>query len=365
MKWSWRIATISGIPVYIHATFLLLIAFVLWMHFEQGHNMTTALGGVVFTLLLFLCVVLHEFGHALTAKRYGIKTRDITLLPIGGVARLERMPDDPRQELWVALAGPAVNVVIALGLYVVLTIGGGLEDLSRMKLVGGGLLPKLMAVNIWLVVFNMLPAFPMDGGRVLRALLAMRMPYAQATQIAAALGQGMAFIFGFIGLWIGHPFLIFIALFVYLGAAGEASAAVMRASFENVPVREAMLTHFQALDANAPLQTAVDALLAGYQQDFPVLDNGTVVGVLTRQDLVNALTAGGPSQPVGSAMRRTCEVLDAEEMLDVGFHRIQASDCHSLPVLSHGQLVGMITAENIGEYVMVRTALTGQARRFR
>lgn len=365
MKWSWRIATYSGIPVYIHATFLLLIGFVLWVHFEQGHNLATALGGVAFILLLFLCVILHEFGHALTAKRYGIKTRDITLLPIGGVARLERMPDDPRQELWVALAGPAVNVVIAVGLYVVLSLTSGLGDLSRTQLVGGGLLPKLMLVNVWLVVFNMLPAFPMDGGRVLRALLAMRMPYAQATQIAAGLGQGMAFIFGFIGLWIGHPFLIFIALFVYLGAAGEASAAVMRASFENVPVREAMVTHFQALDANSPLQAAVDALLAGYQQDFPVLENGAVVGVLTRQDLVNALAAGGPSQPVANAMRRTCDALDAEQMLDVGFQRIQASECHSLPVLSRGQLVGMITAENIGEFVMVRTALTERARRSR
>ncbi|HKS97595.1 MAG TPA: site-2 protease family protein, partial [Terriglobia bacterium] len=192
MRWSWKIGRLAGINVYMHATFLLLILFIVIAYWAEGHSTAMAVGGVVFVLAIFGCIVLHELGHALTARRYGIQTRDIILLPIGGVARLERMPDDPHQELLVALAGPAVNVLIAAAIYGVLAALGGtpsLKDVEDVRWVGGNFLDKLMVVNLWLVGFNVLPAFPMDGGRVLRALLATRMEYTRATHVAAQIGQ--------------------------------------------------------------------------------------------------------------------------------------------------------------------------------
>ena len=303
MRWSWKIGEFAGIGVYIHATFWLLILFILYVHWHEGHNLATALAGVVFILAIFACVVLHEFGHALTARKFGIKTRDITLLPIGGLARLERMPEDPRQELWVAAAGPAVNVVIAVALYGLLTAAGAQPDLKNLEWVGGDFLNKLMVVNIWLVAFNLLPAFPMDGGRVLRALLASRLEYTRATQIAARIGQMMAFLFGFVGLFT-NPFLVFIALFVWMGAEQEAAMVQMKSSLGGIPVARVMLTDYRALGPDDTLSTAIDHILAGWQQDFPVVFGDHVLGVLTREDLLRALAQGGSVALVRDAMQR-------------------------------------------------------------
>ncbi|MGH7791798.1 MAG: site-2 protease family protein, partial [Thermodesulfobacteriota bacterium] len=296
MKWSWKIGEVAGIGVYVHATFLLIIGWVVLSHWRQGQNLATTIVGVIFTLAIFGCVVLHELGHALTAKRYGIKTRDITLLPIGGVARLERMPDDPKQELWVALAGPAVNVVIAMVLYIWLQSTNSFEPLSELSMTSGSFIERLLVVNIFLVLFNMIPAFPMDGGRVLRAILAMRMNYVRATQIAATLGQGIAFLFGFIGLF-SNPFLLFIALFVWIGAAQEASITQIKSALGGIPVNRAMITDFRTLNTNDKLSRAIELILSGSQQDFPVVDGSRVVGVLTQADLLVALTQLGQDTP--------------------------------------------------------------------
>ena len=228
MKWSWRIGRIAGIDVYVHSTFLLLLAWVAISHYLEHQRLADAAYGLFFIITLFGIVVLHELGHALTARQFGIRTRDITLLPIGGLARLERMPEDPRQELLVALAGPAVNVVLAGVLFAILAFTSGLAALNNVKLVGGSFLANLVAVNVALAVFNLLPAFPMDGGRVLRAFLAMRMDYVRATQVAANIGQALALMLGFIGLSSNNPFLVFIALFVWMGAAQEASMVQMK-----------------------------------------------------------------------------------------------------------------------------------------
>ncbi|MDW8366320.1 MAG: site-2 protease family protein, partial [Abditibacteriales bacterium] len=303
MKWSWRIAQVAGIDIYMHATFLLLLGWVVLNHYLQGHSVALTVQGLLFILTLFGIVVLHELGHALTAKHFGIRTRDITLLPIGGVARLERMPEDPKQELLVALAGPAVNIVLAGGLLVVLVPVAGLAALSDVALVGGQFLVKLMWVNVALAVFNLLPAFPMDGGRVLRAVLAMKMDYVQATQIAASVGQVMAFLFGFIGLFY-NPFLVFIALFVWMGAAEEAAMVQMKSSLSGIPISKAMITDFRTLSPHDSLARAVEHVLAGFQQDFPVVEEGRTVGVLTRADLLTALAQRGQETLVGEVMRR-------------------------------------------------------------
>ena len=292
MSWSLPVFRVAGIQLRIHITFLLLIAWLAFGYYAQGGSAVAA-SRVIFVLLLFLCVVLHEFGHAFAAKAFGINTPDITLLPIGGVARLERMPEEPVQELIIAVAGPLVNVVIALGLFVV---GGAQGLLNRSTVEGGGLIAQLLTINIMLVLFNLLPAFPMDGGRVLRALLATRMSYARATQVAATVGQGFAFIFGFLGLFWLNPFLMFIALFVYIGASQEAALAQMKDVSRRFPVSSAMVREFRTLTENASLQEAVDALLATSQHDFPVVDEtGSVAGLLTRHDLIAALRKNDPT----------------------------------------------------------------------
>ena len=359
MKWAWRVGSYRGIGVYIHATFLLIIIWVAYAHWAQGHDLAYTLKGVFFVLAIFACVVLHEFGHALTAQKYGIRTRDITLLPIGGVARLERMPDDPRQEFWVAIAGPAVNVVIAIGLYVWLSLASVLSPVAELTMTTGPFVQRLMLVNIMLVIFNLLPAFPMDGGRILRSLLAMRMEYSRATHIAALLGQAMALLFGFIGFF-SNPFLIFIALFVWIGAAQEASMVQARSAFDGIPVDEAMMTEFHTLERGDTLQQALDLILASSQQDFPVMDGGRVVGVLTRAGLMKALAEHGEHWPVERAMNTHFQVAEAGEMLQTAFERLQGSECRLLPVLRQGKLIGLLTMENVGEYMMILSA----ARRF-
>jgi Zn-dependent protease len=229
MSWSWRIGRIAGIEVYVHSTFLLLLGWDALRHFQAHGDPLEAMGGVAFTLILFGIVVLHELGHALAARHYGIRTRDITLLPIGGVARLERIPRSPGKELVIALAGPAVNGVLAASFYLGLAVGRGLSPFGESLQGRGGLLDRLFWVNVSLALFNLLPAFPMDGGRVLRAALAMRLDYVRATQVAASVGQGVAILFGILGL-IYDPFLILIAFFVWLGAAEESRAVLARSA---------------------------------------------------------------------------------------------------------------------------------------
>jgi Zn-dependent protease/predicted transcriptional regulator len=356
MKWSTRIGRFAGIDVYVHTTFLILIGWVALIHWQTGRSVAAAVEGVAFVLALFVCVVLHEFGHALTARRFGIKTRDITLLPIGGLARLERMPDDPRQELWVAIAGPAVNVVIALALFAILQVTGTLAPLGTLGVAGGSFLERLMLVNVFLVGFNMLPAFPMDGGRVLRAVLAIRMDYTRATQIAANIGQGMAFLFGLLGLFF-NPFLVFIALFVWIGAGQEAAMTQMKAALGGIPLERAMITDFRTLSPNDSLARAVELLLAGAQQDFPVVEHGSVVGILTRADLLTALARQEQQSPVAAVMRRKFLIADASDMIDIAFQRLQEHDCHTIPVVRGGDVIGLLTMDNVGEFLRVQTAI--------
>ena len=358
MKWSWKIGEFAGISVYMHATFLLLLGWVAFTHWQDERSLAAVVSGVAFVLALFACVVAHEYGHALTARRYGIKTREITLLPIGGVARLERMPDDPRQELWVALAGPAVNVVIAASLFAWLVLTNSLVPLDQIAVGSGSFLERLMVVNLFLVGFNMLPAFPMDGGRVLRAVLARRMEYTRATHVAANVGQGMAFLFGFLGLF-GNPMLLFIALFVWIGAAQESSAVQMKSALGGIPVARAMLTDFHTLQPHESLGRATELILAGSQQDFPVVDNERVVGVLTRADLLAALSRQDRQTPVVDVMQRDFQVVDSTDMLEAVMERLQACACHTLPVVHGGQLVGLVTMDNVGEFVMIHAALAG------
>ena len=359
MSWSWRIATVAGIPIYLHGTFLLLIAIILGTDWLRERSLAAAGAGVLFLLAVFGTVVLHELGHALMARRYGIRTRDITLLPIGGLARLERMPEVPRQELWVALAGPAVNVVIAAVTYVVM-MAGQLTPPDSLLSLPAGAMGRFLEINIWLAAFNMIPAFPMDGGRVVRALLAERFDYVRATRIAASLGQGLAFVFALIGFFY-NPVLLFIAFFVWMGASSEAMATETRSTLAGVPLTHAMITDFKALGASEPLARAVELVLAGSQRDFPVVEGDRIAGVLTRDALMGALAQSGPSVQIGDVMDRHFETADAAEMLEPVFQRLEACRCQVLPVLRGGRLVGILTPDNVAEFVMFSRAVRQRA----
>jgi len=358
MRWSFGIGKIAGIRVQLHITFLVFVA---WIAVSQG--VTTgdprrALSMLVLMLLVFTCVVLHELGHALTARRYGIRTRDIVLLPIGGVARLERMPEKPSQELAVAAAGPAVNVIIAGVLLLLLAARGAPVATASLE---GGLLASLLVVNIAMVVFNLIPAFPMDGGRVLRALLAMRMPFAQATRVASIVGQIVALGFGLVGLFGNHPMLIFIGLFVFLAAGEERANVETRTSLSGIPVRDAMLTDYLTLDAEDPLQRAVDYLIAGSQADFPVLEGGVPIGTLGRNDLVVALQRDGAQARAGEVVRRDPAAAAPGEPLEAVLQRMRERGRTALPVLENGRVVGLVTLENIGDLLVVNAALKKHA----
>lgn len=356
MKWQWKLGTFAGIDVFIHATFLLIVGWFGLSYWLESRTLLAVLEGIVFILLLFLFVTLHEYGHALTARRYGIRTRDITLYPMGGVARLERMPEKPMQELWVALAGPAVNVVIAIGLFIYLLMTNALVPFSQLTLTTGSFVERLMIVNVSLVLFNLLPAFPMDGGRVLRALLAMNMEYVKATQIAATIGQGMALLFGFVGLF-SNPFLLFIAFFVWMGASQESSMVQMKNALGGIPVTRAMLTNYQTLSPRDPLSRVGELILSGSQHDFPVVEQDRVLGVVTRDDFLAALTRNGQNLSVASVMRIDLPEVDSYEMVESALLRIQESGVPVLPVTHAGRLVGLINAENITEFLMIRSAL--------
>jgi len=229
MSWSIKFARVAGIDLKIHFTFLIFLVWIGFTYLATG-GAELAFQGVLFILLLFACVLLHELGHALTANAFGIHTTDITLLPIGGIARLERIPRDPKQEFLIAIAGPLVNVVIAALLILYLGQRAVVSDFDDINTPRVAMLSKLASVNIGLVLFNLIPAFPMDGGRILRSLLAMRMNYLRATQIAASIGQGLAILFGVIGLFT-NTFLLFIAFFVFMGAQQEAAMARTRYAY--------------------------------------------------------------------------------------------------------------------------------------
>jgi Zn-dependent protease/CBS domain-containing protein len=371
MKWSWKIAQVAGIGVYVHWTFLLLVVWLFLAHLSPLQvdiattiRLQSALEAVGFVLAVFGCVALHELGHALVAQRFGVQTRDITLLPIGGIARLERIPEDPKQELAIALAGPAVNVVIAGLLYGVIVLQNH-APLGDMETVGQvPLLWRLTAVNVVLVAFNLLPAFPMDGGRVLRALLARRMDRVHATQIASSVGQAMAILFGVWGITSGNWMLLFIALFVYLGADAETQSVQLREYFRGVRVRDAMMTDFHILSESDTLGTAVDELLSGAQHDFPVLSNGNIVGMLVRGELIGGLARFGRDARVGDVMLQDWGIANEADSLDEVFRTMNEERHSAVPVVRDGELVGLISLENIGEWVMVQSALRpGEPRR--
>lgn len=355
MLWSIPIVTIAGTVVRIHMTFLLFLVWIGAAQWRVG-GPDAAMQGVLFIVLLFACVLAHEFGHIIAARRYGIRTPEVTLWPIGGVASLERIPDKPSEELVVALAGPAVNVVIAAVLFLILGARMDSGALANIENPEPGLLVRIAAANVVLVVFNMIPAFPMDGGRVLRALLAMRRPYVEATAIAARIGQGAAFVFALIGLFV-NPILIVIALFIYLSATAEAQHVAFRDGTKDLPVCEAIVTSLETLSPSATLADAVDALMRTSQTEFPIVDGARRPrGLLTKDVLIRALAGDDPDAPVLDIMIRDIPTVSRRAPLDASLAELTKSRAPALFVVDDaGAFVGLLTPENVGELMLVRS----------
>ncbi len=356
MQWSFPILRLGETEIRVHLTFFLLLLWIGIAHYQVGGG-AAALDGVVFIAAVFGCVVLHELGHTLAARRYGIHTPRITLLPIGGVAQMERMPDNPWEEIVVAIAGPMVNVVIAGLLIYGFGVAVNEQALTSVESPGSNFWSRLAAVNIMLVVFNLIPAFPMDGGRVLRALLSTRMSRKRATDLAARTGQLTAFAFGFLGLVSGNALLVFVAIFVYLAAGSEAQAVSLQELARRIKTKDVMITTFESLDTGASLGDAAEALLRTTQHEFPIIDGaGKLRGVLTRQALVAGLEKNGRAAPVIEAMHREIPLVDENERLDKVLEALQHSGAAVVGLTSaSGTLSGYINRENLVELLMVGT----------
>ncbi|AIE83624.1 Peptidase M50 [Fimbriimonas ginsengisoli Gsoil 348] len=341
--------SVAGIPIRIHFTFVL---FLVWIATIGSGFLWTGL-----VLAVFACVLLHELGHALVARRFGIETRDITLYPIGGVAMLDGRPR-PRQELWISLAGPMVNVVLAIILALVLLIRDGALPSFSLSLNGSSFLGALFVANVSLAIFNMIPAFPMDGGRVLRGSLALAMPETRATQIAGTIGQGLAILIGLWGILHQSPILVLVAFFVFLGAGQEVSATITRSFLAGHALHDAMQKRYRTINSGATLEAAARMLIEGSQHDFPVVagDEGEVIGVLTRNAIAHGLATEGPTGYVAAHMRREYKTAHPNAPLEAAIEMFSQEDPSPIIVLDDGQMVGMVTQDNLSEFIMLEHA---------
>jgi len=355
-RWSWSIGRLGGVDIRIHATFVILLGWIVLAHLVAGQGASGVAGGLLFIVAVFAVVVVHELGHALVARRFGIPTRDIILLPIGGVSRLERMPHEPRQELLVALAGPAVNVALAAVAFLAILLVDAPWSPESLSLVGGPILDKLLWLNIGLAGFNLLPAFPMDGGRVLRAVLAMKLDRVRATDVAARIGHWMALAFGFIGLF-GSPILVFIALFVWVGATEEAAHVHRSAALAAMLVRDAMVTRFETLSADTSIGDAAERAIHSVQREFPVVDGDRLIGLVGAVDLARRAAEGDVTESVAAIARPIGDTAEPGEPVEQALERLEATSSEALPVIQAGRLVGLLVPQNVARLMGVRDAM--------
>ena len=359
MKANLTLGKVSGIKIIVHWTFFFLIVWIVFSELKRGGTAESILFNIALVLAVFTCVVLHELGHALTAKHFGINTKKITLLPIGGMASLERIPESPKQELLVAIAGPLVNIAIALLLYflipinklILLNFTETFEILMSFSF--QNFLFFLFIANVALVVFNIIPAFPMDGGRILRALLAMKMNRVKAAQIASSIGQFIAVLFLLIGL-LYNPFLIIIALFIFLGAYGENQMVQHLALLKGHSVEEAMMINLTTFKPDDPLDIVVNKLISSTENNFVVTENNTVKGLLYHQDIIDN---SNKNILVKDIMNINFKTVNRTDNLNKTY-RLTHNEKHPFfPVLENNKLVGVIDHINLNEYLLLQAKL--------
>ena len=351
MKWSFQIGKVFGIPIRVHITFFLLLIFI-GFYGSRLEGARSGAFGILSVILVFLCVVIHELSHSLVAQRYGVKVKDIVLLPIGGVSEMEEIPQKPKEEISVALAGPVISIALALIFYlafVFFTPGMGHLKISIFQ---GNLLLNLFFINLILALFNLLPAFPMDGGRVLRGLLGLKMDLLKATRIAVGIGELFAIFLFFFGLFF-NPWLALIAIFIYLGAEGEKKATELKVAIADVPVKVAMLTEVEAITPDVTLGTVLEKICHGLQQDFPIIEGNKVLGILSREKIFSALHNHSKDTRVREIMSQEFLSTSEDTPLSEAFKKMNSEKISVLPVLQGGILKGLISLEQIGKYHML------------
>jgi len=356
MKWSISAGRIFGINLRIHLTFFLLLLFVFASAYsERGFN--AGVMSALFICAIFACVVIHEVGHSLIARRFGKEAKSITLLPIGGMATVEEMPKKPAQEIAVALIGPMINLVIAGVLYVLVGRETGVSIPIYIES-GRAFVSGLIGVNIMLAIFNLIPAFPMDGGRVLRAILAIKLNYVRATSLAVSIGQAISVFFIFFGL-VSNWWLTLIGVFLYLGASSEKQQVILQSLLAEVPVSEAMTTEYISLRPNDLLVNALEHFHHGSQQDFPVIGDAGVEGVLTRDRILASIHTRGVDTPVSEVMDRSFIAVSPNTGLDEVYKQLMSNQKTAAVVMENGRLKGMLCLDGISRYFMIRAALKG------
>lgn len=357
MKGSFKLGNIVGIGIFIHWTFSLLIAYIIFSNYRAGYTTEQIVWSVIFILSIFITVFLHELGHALAAKKFNIKTKDITILPIGGLARLDRIPEKPSEELVVAIAGPLVNIVLAVitGLFITVP---NLKELT-VQLEGGvnqsNFFLNFFIVNIWLSIFNLIPAFPMDGGRVLRALLAMTFERHIATNIAARIGQILAVGFVILGFY-SNPFLIFIGIFIILGAQAEAQYTQTKSTLAGYKVKDVLMRDYKVIDKDETIKKAVQILLNGQSKNFLITENSLPIGTLSRDEIIKALSEKGESEIIENVMSKDLIFLNANTPLEEAYQKGLANHTSLMLVMENNQLIGTLDTENILEFIMIKDA---------
>jgi len=356
MKGTFKLGKIAGISLFIHWTFSLLLLFIVYINYKAGQNLTQILWSVLFILCIFLTVLLHELGHALTATKFGIKTKDITLLPIGGLARLERIPEKPSEELMVAFAGPLVNIALALVTSMFISLPNSSEEMVAQLANGvnaNNFFLNFYLVNILLAFFNLIPAFPMDGGRVLRALLSFKLKRHIATKIAARIGQLLALGFIFLGFF-SNPFLIFIGIFVFIGAQIESEYTESKHILKGYTVRDVLMKQYPIIDYNETLETAVKLMLDSQNKCFLVTENNIPMGTLNRDQIIEALSKKEEETELSSIIDRNLIILQADSFLEDVFELVYKNKSTLMLVMEDNQLIGTLDTENLLEFILIK-----------
>ena len=354
MSWSYPIGRYKGTVVRVHVTLLIFFAWIAFSYYVVG-GARAAFSGLVFIVLVFACVTAHEFGHVLVARRYGVRTPDILLLPIGGASRMEEIPHDPKQEAMIGVAGPLVSLAIGVLLIAILGRLPGWDDFAPERLTEPSFpLPQLALLNLILAAFNLLPAFPMDGGRILRALLSIRMGRLRATRTAALIGQGFAILFGLFGLMSGNLILLLIAVFLFFTASSENGTVRLSEAARGLSAADVMITAFESLPAHASVDDAADALIRTTQAEFPVLDeDGRFEGMLTRDHILAALRGRDRATSVADVMQRDIPTVPRGSAAD-GILAHFGKGVPAVAVLDpSGRLLGYITVQNLLESMMI------------
>jgi len=362
MKWSFKIAEIFGISIKVHSVFVLLLVFIGWSN-AISSGVAAGVSAIIFFVTIFCFVLLHELGHSIVALHYGVQVVDIVLLPIGGVARMERLPKDPKQEIAIALAGPAVNFFFVGVIFATMKATGHPIEVLGFNLSGKDFWNSLFALNAFMGLFNLIPAFPMDGGRVLRGVLAIKFPYARATRYAANAGQAIAVIFGLIGIF-HNWWLILIAVFIFTGAGSEERMVHLREAINGMSVGQVMSTRVLSLASDDPLRKAVEYSYRGNQSDFPIVQAGRLVGILSKNRIMAAVNESGLETPIREVMNKRFLAARPAANLARVYEEMAAQGIESVPVIENGQILGMLSLENIGRYFAVASSLSkpGDAR---